>query len=261
MAALMKGLCLLNRADLFVEVSVSARGEHVLAAAGEVHLERCIKDLKDGFAKVDLVVSPPLVSFRETIEGETLNPFDRFKTLTGSSNFIERVTPNGRCTVRVYIMKLPEALTKLLDESSDLLEDIIDGKAIQAQDNEHPVELLTKRIRDEIISEVAGGNADKDIEKYKLLWEDLLKRIWALGPRQVGPNMLILPSTKETGSSVLIKSSPYASETLGYVSSSDELETDISTSTEIRSLNEEAQSLRSNVLSRVSSSNCIWPVM
>nr|GEZ40690.1 elongation factor-like GTPase 1 [Tanacetum cinerariifolium] len=47
MAALMKGLRLLNRADPFVEISVSARGEHVLAAIGEVHLERCIKDLKD----------------------------------------------------------------------------------------------------------------------------------------------------------------------------------------------------------------------
>ncbi|GJW28527.1 elongation factor-like GTPase 1 [Tanacetum coccineum] len=251
MAALMKGLHLLNRADPFVEVSVSARGEHVLAAAGEVHLERCIKDLKDRFAKVDLVVSPPLVSFRETIEGETLNPCDRFKTLTGSSNFIERVTPNGRCTVRVYIMKLPDALTKLLDESSDLLEDVIAGKVIRAQDDEHPVESLRKRIWDAIESEVADGSADKDMENYKLLWEDILKRIWALGPRQVGPNMLILPdlSTKDTGSSVLIKSSPYVSERLGFVSSSDELETEISTSAEIRSLNEEAQSLRSSVLS------------
>lgn len=251
MAALMKGLRLLNRADPFVEVSVSARGEHVLAAAGEVHLERCIKDLKDRFANVDLVVSPPLVSFRETIEGEMLNPFDRFKTLTGSSNFIERVTPNGRCTVRVYIMKLPEALTKLLDESSDLLEDVIAGKTIRAQDDEHPVESLRKRIWDAIESEVVDVNADKDIEKYKLLWEDLLKRIWALGPRQVGPNLLLLPdsSTKDTDSSVLIKSLPYVSERLGFVSSSDELETEISISTEIRSLNEEAQSLRSSVLS------------
>nr|GEV50737.1 elongation factor-like GTPase 1 [Tanacetum cinerariifolium] len=220
MAALMKGLRLLNRADPFVEVSVSARGEHVLAAAGEVHLERCIKDLKDRFAKVDLVVSPPLVSFRETIEGETLNPCDRFKTLTGSSNFIERVTPNGRCTVRVYIMKLPDTLTKLLDESSDLLGDVIAGKVIRAQDDEHPVESLRKRIWDAIESEVADGSSDKDMENYKLLWEDILKRIWALGPRQIS-----------------------------FVSSSDELETEISTSAEIRSLNEEAQSLRSSVLS------------
>lgn len=42
-----------------LEVTVSARGEHVLAAAGEVHLERCIKDLKDRFVKVRLEVSSP----------------------------------------------------------------------------------------------------------------------------------------------------------------------------------------------------------
>ena len=31
-------------------------GEHVLGAAGEVHLENCIKDLKERFAKIDLQV-------------------------------------------------------------------------------------------------------------------------------------------------------------------------------------------------------------
>lgn len=259
MGALMKGLRLLNRADPFVEVSVSARGEHVLAAAGEVHLERCIKDLRERFAKVNLEISPPLVSFRETIEGDSSNPFDKFKMFIGSSNVIERTTPNGRCTVRVYILKLPDALTKLLDESSDLLEDIIAGKAIQlkssigVQDDDHPVEALRKRIWDAIESEVSDGNAEKDkdrAEKYKLLWENLLKRIWALGPRQVGPNMLILPdsSTTITGSSVLIRSSPYVSVRLGFteVSIGDEL---ASESSEIRSLNEEAESLRSSVLS------------
>ncbi|KAK9063997.1 hypothetical protein SSX86_017869 [Deinandra increscens subsp. villosa] len=251
MAALMRGLRLLNRADPFVEVSVSARGEHVLAAAGEVHLERCIKDLKERFAKVNLEISPPLVSFRETIEGESLNPFDKLKSLTGNSNYIEKTTPNGRCTVRVHILKLPDALTKLLDDSSDLLEDIIAGKAIRAQDDEHPVESLKKRIWDAIESEISDTNAEKDREKYKLLWENLLKRIWALGPRQVGPNMLLLPdsTTEEDGSSVLVKGTPYVSERLGFVSNSDESEAKTSTSAEIRSLNEEADSLRSSVLS------------
>lgn len=44
--ALARGLRLLNRADPFVEVTLAATGEHVIAAAGEVHLERCIKDLQ-----------------------------------------------------------------------------------------------------------------------------------------------------------------------------------------------------------------------
>ena len=31
-------------------------GEHVLGAAGEVHLETCIKDLRERFAKIELLV-------------------------------------------------------------------------------------------------------------------------------------------------------------------------------------------------------------
>eukprot|EP01018_Ginkgo_biloba_P040383 Gb_06669 [translate_table: standard] len=72
MGALMRGLRLLNRADPLVEVSISGIGEQVLATAGEVHLERCIKDLKERFAGVELEVSPPIVSYRETIEAESV---------------------------------------------------------------------------------------------------------------------------------------------------------------------------------------------
>lgn len=37
-------------------MSVLESGEHVLGAAGEVHLETCIKDLRDRFAKIALQV-------------------------------------------------------------------------------------------------------------------------------------------------------------------------------------------------------------
>jgi ribosome assembly protein 1 len=55
---LVEGLRLLNQADAFVEVTVQTNGEHVLGAAGEVHLERCIKDLEERFAGVPLNVRP-----------------------------------------------------------------------------------------------------------------------------------------------------------------------------------------------------------
>ena len=35
--------------------------------AGEVHLERCIRDLKETYAGVQVVASSPIVPFRETI--------------------------------------------------------------------------------------------------------------------------------------------------------------------------------------------------
>jgi translation elongation factor EF-G len=43
------GLEKLNRADPSVEYYVTKQGEHVLSTCGEVHLEKCLKDLKDDY--------------------------------------------------------------------------------------------------------------------------------------------------------------------------------------------------------------------
>jgi translation elongation factor EF-G len=65
---LVRGLKLLQQADPNVEVLVQESGEHVIVTAGELHLERCIRDLHDRFAPgVDLKVSAPIVSFRESL--------------------------------------------------------------------------------------------------------------------------------------------------------------------------------------------------
>ncbi|XP_063948005.1 ribosome assembly protein 1 isoform X2 [Daucus carota subsp. sativus] len=232
--ALMKGLRLLNRADPFVEVTVSGRGEHVLAAAGEVHLERCIKDLKERFAKVSLEVSPPLVSFRETIECEESDPLENLRLLTGTTDFVEKTTANGRCVVRVQVMKLPTALTKLLDESSEFLGDIVGGKmgktynSLEAHkasitEDDNTIESLKKRIIAAVEKDSLywSSQIDKDlVEKYKVLWQNFLKRIWAFGPRQVGPNILLTPDIKKAAnvdSSVLLRGSPYVSQRLGFL--------------------------------------------
>ncbi len=39
-----------------VEVMVLDTGEYVLGTAGEVHLETCIKDLQERFARIKLLV-------------------------------------------------------------------------------------------------------------------------------------------------------------------------------------------------------------
>jgi len=64
---LSKGLRLLNRADPVVEVKVQPNGEHILGAIGELHLERCVKDLTERFAGIELKVSKPIAIFRETL--------------------------------------------------------------------------------------------------------------------------------------------------------------------------------------------------
>ncbi|KAM6576798.1 hypothetical protein CsatB_028635 [Cannabis sativa] len=263
--ALMKGLKLLNRADPFVEVTVSSRGEHVLSAAGEVHLERCIMDLKERFARVSLEVSPPLVFYKETIEGDAINTLENLKTLVGSSDYVERTTPNKRCVVRVQVIKLPPSLTKVLDESSDLLGDIIGGKTGHTNkrfptqissltDTDTPIETLRKRMIDAVESDILSRNEnDKDrVEKLKGKWLKLLKRIWSLGPRQIGPNILFTPDSEEksTDSSVLIRGSSHVSNKLGFVDGSGLSDIADKTSSEsTQALYVEAERLESSIVS------------
>ena len=62
--ALLRALELLDQADPAVEVAQLDTGEHVLRTCGEVHLERCLVDLRTTFAPdVRLSVSPPIVPF------------------------------------------------------------------------------------------------------------------------------------------------------------------------------------------------------
>ena len=51
------GLKLLNQADPGVETYVQESGEHVIVASGEMHLERCLKDLREIFAKVRIRIN------------------------------------------------------------------------------------------------------------------------------------------------------------------------------------------------------------
>ncbi|XP_020579484.1 ribosome assembly protein 1 [Phalaenopsis equestris] len=272
MGALMRGLRLLNRADPFVEVTVSSRGEQVLAAAGEVHLERCIKDLKERFAKVSLEVSPPLVSYKETIEGgEGFSFLDTLKVTSSSAQYVEKVTSNGRCMVRVQVVRIPNALTKVLEESAEILADIIEGRPVKkngnlgyvSHDGGDPVAVLRKLLIDSLESELEldSDKSDTDkLEKNKQLCSMFLQRIWSLGPRQVGPNILLVPDSKTTevihASSgergFLIHGSYDVSEKLGFldISSSDEIiDTDNGeTSEATSSINLEAEALKNSIV-------------
>lgn len=53
---LKRGLRLLNQADPCVELVVTQNGELHLLALGELHLERCVKELAERFAQVEIHV-------------------------------------------------------------------------------------------------------------------------------------------------------------------------------------------------------------
>ena len=65
--ALDHGLALLSQLDAAAKVEYAANGERRVCAVGELHLDQCLKDLRERYANVDMDVSPPVVGFYEGI--------------------------------------------------------------------------------------------------------------------------------------------------------------------------------------------------
>merc|ERR1712150_111303 len=65
---LVEGLKKLSKSDPLVVCTTEESGEHVIAGCGELHVEICLKDLRDEYAQCDFTVSDPVVSYRETVQ-------------------------------------------------------------------------------------------------------------------------------------------------------------------------------------------------
>jgi len=64
---LVEGLKRLAKSDPMVLTLTEESGEHIVAGAGELHLEICLKDLEEDHACIPLKKSDPVVSYRETV--------------------------------------------------------------------------------------------------------------------------------------------------------------------------------------------------
>jgi len=64
---LVEGLKRLAKSDPMVQIITEESGEHIVAGAGELHLEICLKDLEEDHAQIPLKTSDPVVSYRETV--------------------------------------------------------------------------------------------------------------------------------------------------------------------------------------------------
>ncbi|KAJ8576579.1 hypothetical protein ON010_g2636 [Phytophthora cinnamomi] len=212
--ALEAGLQRLYRSDPTVEVHVQETGEHVIVALGELHLERCIKDLKERFAKVAVQVSEPLVGFRESVVDGTISSFQEnivFKDLLNpdgpkdeqsDQNATEAVedvdpkvalgtTPDGTLTLKLRALPLPLETAKLLEESAALLKRVTQSRKLAEE-------------TDGTASSGEMESAVEDVSAFKNKLEKSLQasentflkslpldQIWSCGPRRVGPNMLV----------------------------------------------------------------------
>jgi len=99
---LVEGLKKLSKSDPLVLCYTEESGEHIIAGCGELHLEICLKDLIEEYAKCDLKQGDPVVTYKETITEE-------------SSQMCLSKSPNKHN--RLFLKGEP-----LSDELSDLIE-------------------------------------------------------------------------------------------------------------------------------------------
>mmetsp|Transcript_72611 Transcript_72611/g.115889 ORF Transcript_72611/g.115889 Transcript_72611/m.115889 type:complete len:852 (+) Transcript_72611:79-2634(+) len=120
---LVEGLKRLAKSDPLVKCSTSKSGQHIIAGAGELHLEICLKDLRQDYMKgADIRVSEPVVSFAETVESKTGDDGKH-------PNICVSKSPNKHNRLYMYAEPLLEKFVKGLEEGDVVLVGTSDMKA------------------------------------------------------------------------------------------------------------------------------------
>ncbi|KAI1789569.1 translation elongation factor 2 [Ganoderma leucocontextum] len=203
MPKLIRGLKLLAQADPCVETFQQQTGEHVILTAGELHGERCLKDLRERFAKIEIHASEPIVPFREiAVKSVDMAPP---KTLNAKRGTIHGAAAQNLAKFIVRASPLPSSILEfLLDNLAILRHMRLERKAGQADSSNNT----------EGEDEMAGGDEDYDVqgeyikkptvkaeEFWNVLaerctaaggeWADVVEKIWAFGPQRKGTCLLI----------------------------------------------------------------------
>jgi len=151
---LVEGLKRLSKSDPLVQITHEESGEHIVAGAGELHLEICMNDLQNDFmGGAPLRISDPVVSYRETV--------------TKKSETAMSKSPNKHN--RLYVEAAP--LCEDEEKANQLAKAIEDGKGVSSKDD--------PKNRGRVLADEYGWDIND------------ARKIWAFGPNTDGPNMVV----------------------------------------------------------------------
>ncbi|EXJ78845.1 elongation factor 2 [Capronia coronata CBS 617.96] len=199
---MIKGLKLLEQSDPCAIYEQMASGEHVILTAGELHLERCLKDLRERFARCDIQPGEPIVPYRETIvKAEEMEP-PKNKDLPRGTAIA--VTASKTVSVRLRVRPLPQNVTEFLIKNGATIRRLYAEKQAQEEGNKSSEEAAKDDAAD---LQIESGNerssmslqefrkqlqaAFDEAEEDREVWQKMVSKICAFGPRRVGPNLFI----------------------------------------------------------------------
>jgi len=150
---LVEGLKKLSKSDPLVVCTTEESGEHIIAGCGELHIEICLKDLVEEYAKCDIKKGDPVVTYKETVKEESSQ-----MCLSKSPNKHNRLFCKGR---------------PLGDDLCNAIEEEKVGPKNESKER-------SKMLMD---PEICGED---------FVWEkDDTTKIWSFGPNTNGPNMFV----------------------------------------------------------------------
>ncbi|KAK0722537.1 P-loop containing nucleoside triphosphate hydrolase protein [Lasiosphaeria miniovina] len=207
---MIKGLRLLVQSDPCAEYEQFSSGEHVLLTAGELHLERCLTDLRERFARCEIQASAPIVPYRETtVRAEEMrSPAN--KDL--GRGVVVGTTSSKQVTVTLRVKPIPSNVTSFLGKNTGGIKRLFSdrgaagetGPSSQAADSTEagiatpPGEkldeddegvsigacLTPEELRTQLLAQLESG-------KGRDSWKGVVDRIVSFGPRRSGSNLLI----------------------------------------------------------------------
>ncbi|KAH9903654.1 P-loop containing nucleoside triphosphate hydrolase protein [Xylariomycetidae sp. FL2044] len=193
------GLKLLVQSDPCAEYEQFESGEHVLLTAGELHLERCLTDLKDRFARCEIQAGAPIVPYRETtIRAEEMRPPANKDRGRGA---VTGVTSSKQVSIAIRVRPLPMNVTDFLLKNAGSIKRIYSERTAQDDASEDGTRDEGQKV--EVDEAVVEGKTLSPEELKKQLqtalesgkgregWKGIIDKIAAFGPRRTGPNLLV----------------------------------------------------------------------
>lgn len=201
---MINGLKLLEKSDPCAQYEVLPSGEHVILTAGELHLERCLKDLRERFAKCEIQAGEAIVPYRETIiNAPEMAPPKNPDLPRGT---VLSVSASKQLTIQLMIRPLPAGVTEFLTKHATTIKRFyaerrtganktieennvhadIDSQGDVANGETAARKILSlEEFKKELQSAFDESKDEKDI------WKDIVNKIVEFGPRRIGPNILV----------------------------------------------------------------------
>lgn len=177
-------LRLVMQTDSCIQVKMQETGDLVLVTAGDVHLAKCMEDLKK-FTDIEVKLSEPIVSLRETICGE------------------EHYTHVANCThpkvlFSIQVLPLPKAIANLIKTHHNLLQLIENYQHLSG------IDILLKRKQSDsncspatlkLLNKEHTQTAAKNVQETLSTTNDdfynsALQNIWSVGLSKENTNIL-----------------------------------------------------------------------